>query len=213
MYYTPRLAGFQLGLGYTPDDKATASGGIEESGTGLNPDSTAGASEVVTIGVNYVNKFGGVDVALYGSYSDSNAEVSAVTVDDPNSWNVGAEFGYMGFSVGGSYLKIENTGTAKNQDRKEWTVGAAYTTGPWNLGVAYQNITVDPGAAFQALGVGDNEADYFSLGATYALGPGILLVGGVQWYNYDSGRIPATGIKTAADGQSTVLLLGTALSF
>lgn len=206
VYYSPRFAGFQVGLSYTPDNKA-AVGGVEESGNALNPDSNGGQSEVLTIGANYVQKFQSVDVALYGSYSTSDAEVAGST-GDPDSWNFGAQLGYMGFKVGGSYLKIDEFGGVSNQERREWELGASYGTGPWNFGVAYQNIEADAGL----VGFGDNEADYFSVGGTYALGPGILLVGGVQYYDYDSGR-NAAGAKTAADGTEYVVVLGTALSF
>lgn len=247
IYYSPRFAGFQVGLSYTPDNKATSggdptSGVAEESGVALNWDSStpttngSGPSEVFTIGVNYVNKFSNVDVALYGSYSDSDHEASGA--DDPKSWNLGGRLGYMGFSIGGSYLHIEHAGvlgTAQgiggapfanpgpvvatgisatgvfvlnDIDRDEWEVGASYTTGPWKFGIAYQNIEVDSGAP----DVDDNEAEYFSVGGTYALGPGILLVGGLQYYQHDAGTGPG-GAQTTADGDHYVLVLGTSLSF
>jgi predicted porin len=241
VYYSPRFAGFQVGLAYTPDNKA-AVGGVEESGAGINTDSStpttagAGPSEVFTIGANYVNKFSNVDVALYGSYTDSDHEASGA--DDPKSWNLGAEFGYMGFKIGGSYLHIEHAGVLgtvqgagaapfgavgpvaalgasatgvailNDIDRDEYSVGASYSTGPWTFGLAYQNIEVDSGAA----DVDDNEADYFSIAGTYALGPGILLVGGLQYYDHDAGTGPG-GAQTTADGTEYVLVLGTALSF
>jgi predicted porin len=227
VYYSPRFAGFQIGLGYTPDDKSAV--GADETGAGFNTDTDSGSvSEVVVVGVNYVNKFGGVDVALYGSYGEGDVESTAATAAalngiDPSTWALGATFGYMGFQVGGNYMRNnENFGvgtiTGAGIDRTEWELGASYSTGPWTFGLAYMNMETDGITGFS-----DDEHDYYSLGVRYAIGPGVTLIGGVQHHDIDASRNAAGVLRgaaaggsflpAAADGQATVFLLGTALSF
>jgi predicted porin len=223
-YYSPRFAGFQLGVAYTPDDKAAV--GADETGAGFNPDvNTGSVSEVVVVGVNYVNKFGGVDVALYGSYGEGDVEsttatAAAVSGIDPQTWAIGAQIGYMGFKVGANYTDYEDnfgtgTVTGANTDRYEFEIGATYSTGPWTIGATYWHLEQD---GLVTTTNSDAEGDYYSLGVRYAIGPGVTLIGGVQHYQTDAstnaaGVNVATGATGAADGDATVFLLGTALSF
>jgi hypothetical protein len=222
VYYSPRFAGFQVGFGYAPDDKASSAigGGADETGVGFNSDAdAAGVSEVWVIAANYVNKFGGVDVALYGSYGEGDDEAAA-SMADPQTWAVGGTLGYMGFKIGGNYRNDEDnfgvgTVTAAGLERDEYELGASYSTGPWTFGLAYWHTKQELGT-----GVSEQESDYYSLGIRYALGPGVTLNGGIQHYDTDAGTNAAgTKFTLAApgggglDGDATVFLLGTALSF
>lgn len=212
-YYTPRLAGFQLGVGYAPDDKNSgATIGVDESGGGFNSEADGGVSETWVLAANYVNNFGGFDVALYGSYGEGDAETPGLSVD-PSAWALGFTVGWMGFSVGANYLDQEDnfvTGAllpgGASGERSEWELGLSYATGPWTFGLAYWDVTQE------IAGLSDTEANYYSAGVRYAIGPGIQLVGGVQHYDNDSGS-NAAGVNAFLEGDATVFLLGTALSF
>lgn len=216
-YYTPRWAGLQIGAAYTPDDKLTVgltpdptAGPMEESGTALNADSNAGQSQVMTIAANYLRDIGPVGVAIFGSYTTADAE--PVAADDSSAWGGGIQLTYQGFGIGGSFLRQTNIGGVPSRDRDEFEVSGSYSTGRWEFGIAYQHLEQEQGAVLTLAGFDEDEGDYFSIGVTYELGPGILIAGGVQHYDYRSARAPG-GLPHTPDGEHTVLLLGTAVSF
>ena len=158
-------------------------------------------------------------------------------------WVVGLQFGFAGFTVGGSY-GYDNNGIGANyytgvdNDTRTYTAGIMYETGPWQVSVGWigtRNTNgngsaslVDlagqqPGlrcsalrptrhAAFGtntnpgALSFGQETADKFEVGANYALGPGIKVLGGVQYYNF-------AGPSNATAAQSWAVLLGMDLRF
>lgn len=219
VYYTPRMGGFQVGLGYMPENgAANARGAALQSKL-----ASAGASEIVDLGANYTGKFGGSSVKLYGNYFTSDSEktaIGAVAPQDKDGYSLGAHVGFSGFRVGGKYTKIEDTGAgaagllaagSPGTDRVNWRVGADYSTGPWGVGVTYQK-------ANQEILVGgvkstrDDETKYLSVAGTYNLGPGIQLYGGMQFWDFqDSANI--AGASPATEGDNTIGVFGTKLSF
>ncbi len=262
-YFTPRFYGLQIGAGYAP--KINASGsipGVNTAGVcGFN-DATAQINcptndfswqDFFDVGANYLNKFGDVTVAAFGAFMYANfvpgftANTSAaniVTGSNLTSWKqwvVGLQFGYAGFTVGGSY-GYDNNGLGANyytgvdNDTRTYTAGIMYETGPWqmsfgwigtrntngngslslvnitNTQVAVLGAAASSAAAFSnnpnigALQFGQESADKFEVGANYALGPGIKVLGGFQYYNF-------AGPSNAVAAQSWALLLGMDLRF
>lgn len=206
-YFTPRFAGFQLGLSYTPEncEERTAVAPVC-AGTyaGFPADNTAGEqAEIVEIAANYVGAFGGVDVAVYGGYAGASLEAPAAGAEDQDQWGIGMQFGFSGFTVGGSY-KEDNLGTSgSNTDRVDYALGVTYGTGPWTVGVAYAHAEVEAGAAG-----GEDETDGLQVGGTYALGPGILLSGGVTYWDVqDNLSAPAS------ENEGIEFIVGTVIEF
>jgi predicted porin len=72
---------------------------------------------------------------------------------------------------------------------------------PTSTGAAFGSNT-----NFGALSFGQETADKFEVGANYALGPGIKVLGGVQYYNF-------AGPSNAVAAQSWAILLGMDLRF
>ena len=206
-YFTPRLAGFQLGASYTPEmceerNPGSGVGTCTGSYFGFPSEQDAGQqSEVVEVGVNYVNKFGGVDVAVSGSWGEAELEVPAAGATDREEWSVGAQFGFAGFTLGGAYRDDNNGTNTANSDRIDYNLGLRYATGPWGVGIQYAHMENGAGAA------GDNEVDAFEVGGSYALGPGIVLNGGAQFWQHDFAN-PAT-----ADNDATIFFIGTHIGF
>src|SRR5690554_1232112 len=65
-YFTPRFAGFQLGLSFTPE---VSNNGPNPNGIGLAPAGAPGViEEVVEVALNYAGSFGGVDLGVDGFY-------------------------------------------------------------------------------------------------------------------------------------------------
>jgi hypothetical protein len=72
-YFTPRFAGFQLGASYVPD-------GSSETGSRGNsqyqaPNFESGTDRGWSVAVNYVNKFGAVDLAASAAYQQAETTV------------------------------------------------------------------------------------------------------------------------------------------
>lgn len=164
-YFTPRFQGLQIGVGYAPKLNAAAAGGQANTGPGVAaglcgynnatninncPSSDYAWQDLFDVGANYLNKFGGFTVALYGAfayasfvpgYSPFASSANMATGANLTSWKqwvVGAQFGYMGFTVGGA-VGYDNNGLGSNyytnvdNDTRFYTAGIMYETGPWQM--------------------------------------------------------------------------------
>ncbi len=196
-YFTPRFSGFQLGVSYTPEDNNNNGAGL---GGGLaTDDDEDDNSNYISLGANFVESFNGVDVAVSGGYERGDLEADADnTHDDREAWHVGLNIGFSGFTVGGSYGS-DNNGLAGSQDTSGWDIGATYSTGPWGVGVTYWHGEQELAAG------GDDEDDLIELGVNYALGPGITIVGALQYYDEDN--------NVATDTDGIAVSIGSKLSF
>lgn len=170
-YFTPRFAGLQIGVAYAP--KMIPQIGVGAGGLATGPGVTSGTcgfsgptnvfncptadyswQDEVSVGVNYLNQFGDVKLALFGAYyyasfvpGNTPYAPSANTVTGANlaawkQWVVGAQFGFSGFTLGGA-IGWDNNGLGGNyytrvdNDTRFYTVGAMYETGPWQLSAGW----------------------------------------------------------------------------
>lgn len=203
-YFTPRFAGFQLGLSYTPENCQEVGGTCGGTYSGFSADNNAGQqSEIVEIAANYSRSFGAVDVNVYGGYANGDLEVAAVGAEDQKQWGIGGQVGFAGFTLGGSYKEDNLATSGSNTDRTDYAVGLSYATGPWTVGAAYAYGEVEAGA-----GLGEDEVDGYQVGAQYALGPGITLTGGITYWDFQD-NLNAPG----AENQSTEFVIGTLIEF
>ena len=138
-YFTPRVYGLQLGVGYAP--KWNPSGNFPTSGPSANLNQTCGFNDATTangcptndysfqdmidVGVNYVNKFGDVSVAAYGAFLYSSFVpgfspfpaaanlISGQNLTSMKQWVVGLQLNYAGFTIGGN-VGYDNNGQGSN---------------------------------------------------------------------------------------------------
>ncbi|MDX5366194.1 MAG: porin [Alphaproteobacteria bacterium] len=166
-YFTPRFAGFQLGLSYTPE---TTFNGPNPNRLGVVTNNTS-IEDVVEVALNYAGSFGGVDVGVSGFYVSGDAP--APLASDPEEMGVGLNLGMAGFTLGGAWYQSEDlvvTSTAVptglGLESEVWTVGLSYATGPWTVGVAYlENENSVPGA--------NEDVTTWQAGGGYNLGSGV----------------------------------------
>ncbi len=196
-YYTPRFSGFQAGVSYLFDTTGSDRGQLLS-----RADNTSGEAENVIIGaLNYQGKFSNVGVEVGATGEWGNSEVS--TRNDLRTYQLGAKFDYMGFSLAGSYgnwgdsLQLKSTGS--DSATRFWTVGAAYETGPFGASVTYLDSRFDSGATH-------NDFSNLSFGVDYKLAAGLTPYAEVNVIQLDP-----TG--TANDNDATVVLVGTQLAF
>jgi hypothetical protein len=145
-------------------------------------------------------------------------------------FTIGGSVGYDNLGFGSNYY------TGVDNDNRKYSAGIMYETGPWQVSAGWAgtrnnngngslsllNITnqqvptlgapAGTSAAFGtnpnagALQFGMETADKFEVGANYALGPGIKLLGGVSYYNF-------SGPSNAVAAQSWVVFSGIDVRF
>jgi hypothetical protein len=165
-YYTPRFFGLQVGVGYAPKINLTSTLNVGPNSNtggvcGFNDATTANGcptndyswQDALSIGANYLNKFGDVAVAAYVGYSYMNFVPGLANLQGPanlitganlTSWKqfaAGLQFSVAGFTLGGSYI-WDNNGLGTNyytgvdNDTRAYSIGVMYETGPWQMSVA-----------------------------------------------------------------------------
>ncbi|MBT4489396.1 MAG: porin [Rhodospirillaceae bacterium] len=214
-YFTPRMAGFQLGASYTPENCEEANGG-NCTGTygGFQGDNTTGTqSEVIELGANYSGKIGGASIGISASWGEADVEgTSAANLaagnDDREEWSLGAKASMNGFSVGAAYYEDNNGTSVANSDDQSWTVGLRYATGPWGFGIQYANFENESGVTAAGVPNGNDELDAVEIGGSYDIGPGIKMLAGIQFVDLDD-----NANSGANENDATVVFFGTFLSF
>jgi outer membrane protein OmpU len=205
-YITPRFAGFQAGVSYIPEfqnggdnNSAIRRAGIFDVNS-TDSGQTRGIGNGWAGGLNFTETLGGVGVQASGGilWAETGLKAptaTATTADfftsnkDLLAYNAGAQFSFAGFSVGGGWLYVPQgprpttvSGTTVTNDRMNgmsWTVGGAYEFGPYKVGIDYMTGTNNKTA-----GGGKDRLDQGIVSGTYTLGPGIRLVGGVMYYDW-----------------------------
>ena len=172
-YFSPRFAGFQLGASYARDaNEDTSCQNDNDAGTscgGITPN----YHDIFDFGANYVNSFGNFDLAISGRYGFGDTDTNV----EPEVWAAGANVGFAGFTVGGSYAHSDDDIQVRNGDF--FDLGVAYETGPWGVSFTYSNGDLDSG----------DERDQYLAGASYKLGPGVTagVYGGYLDYDAPGG--------------------------
>jgi outer membrane protein OmpU len=180
-YFTPRFAGFQLGLSYTPD---VTYNGPNPNGLGVAA-SGATVNDVVEVALNYAGSFGSVDLGVDGFYVTGDAPTASTA--DPEEIGAGLNLGFGGFTLGGSWYQSEDLGVttlpvagAAGLEEEVWTAGLSYATGPWTVGVAYLTDEIStPGMSA--------EIETWQTGGGYNLGSGVDVGLDLQMSDVDYG--------------------------
>jgi hypothetical protein len=211
-YYTPKIAGFQGGISWTPN--LYAQGMTNSTSVGPLPTSPAGNS---TISNMYDNQVQGA-IAWSGSYDKANIKVSGLATEAQSNDDVffagavtnhalatdyltlglGAQVNYAGFTLGGSYSNGGHYDAAKGEDKPQdmWTAGLKYDMDKASfaingeLGEGY-DIAWGTGAGVAKSGDSASNPDYIrqydalGFGATYTWFPGLVSGVDVVFFNQD----------------------------
>jgi hypothetical protein len=222
-YYTPRFFGLQFGVSYTPQFTANVIGFQPANaaatcgflgGAGNAPLCAAGQNNYVngiSLAVNYVNKFGdfGVAVSLGWDHAAHDAGIlTSGSQADYNAFAGGVQLSFAGFTLGGSF-GWDNNGLIGGNENVFWSAGIMYETGPWAASFTYfggSRREAHPALVGTGGAVGTDGLHLFMLGGTYAIGPGIKLIGG---FYYEA----ASGQNQSERTDSWQFLIGTELRF
>jgi len=189
-YFTPRIAGIQVGASYARDPNRSNNDSL------VDVDAPGQLHDIFGVGGNYVNSFGGFDVALSAGYSQG--AIAGTGLNTTEAYAFGANFGFGGFTIGGSWGEGNDVGGTGASDGRTFDVGVSYETGPWGVSFTYLHSE-------QANGAADEEFDEFMLGAAYALADGLDLNAWALYRDFDDdiaggngdidGFVIGTGIK------------------
>jgi outer membrane protein OmpU len=176
-YFTPRVAGFQLGASFTPDYEDN---GGEDRFQGEDLEGENGVSP----GINWVGVLGPLDltisaVGLFGkceSNCDNGTDDGEGFQDEQKSWAVGALLGFGEFTFGAGYNRQDDF-APETQDNDIVSFGLMY---------GFEEADVSFGYTFN--GFGDQALDdshLFVLSGNIGLLPGVTLLADVAYNTND----------------------------
>ncbi|SOD95065.1 porin [Caenispirillum bisanense] len=192
-YISPSLAGFSVGLTWTPTP-----------GGALQANQETASHDQIEAAIAYNGEFSGVGIGADVAYIHTNS-ADVANLDDQTAWRAGLIVSYAGFEVGGSYLGLYDRGGLKDLDANAWNAGIGYKTGPFGVSLVYLQSDVELSATV------DNDAEYrqWSLHGTYDMGPGVTLAAALF---HATGELDfAAGNDVDADGTGGIV--GLQLSF
>jgi len=163
-YFTPRFAGFQVGVSYIPSADEDVNN--QRALSGGNAD-----HEGWSLGLNFNKKFGSVGVGIAAGYNWMDE--STAGQEDPKVWGVGGRVDFAGFRIAVSWVdrddqKTAGVTSAAGQETLE--AGIRYTFGP--NAVSLVHLSAETTASSNATGDGD-EAKVTWLAYRRTLGPGV----------------------------------------
>ena len=183
-------------MSLTPEGGSDA----DDAANGDRADADAGEqSEVFGIGANWTGDFSGTSVSVGAGYTGASVEAGGDAYDDREEWIIGLRATMDAISVGGNY-SADNNGKSGSNGRTTWVLGATYGMGPMTYGVTYANTSREQGA-----GNIDLDSDTISFNATYALGAGLSVTAGIQFWDIEDADVGAN--------EATVALIGTSVRF
>jgi predicted porin len=192
-YFTPRFAGFQVGVSYARD-------GLQDTNVQVNTDETL--HDIFDVGANYVQSFGDFNVAVSGRWG-----TAAAPGPNPDIWSAGLNLGFAGFTVGGSYAEQNDAGSA---DGKSYDAGISYETGPWGFSVTWFHGENEASQAFES---GDEELDQYLVGVNYKLAKGVSLGAFGAYLDFDDASDDGSGESTDGSIDGWVIGTGIKVSF
>jgi hypothetical protein len=158
-YFTPRVAGFQAIVSYTPDSSDTTTSDFDDQEVG-------GLHNGFSMAVKYSGKFSGASVNLSGGYTTVERTDATTTDNEASGYAVRGSIGYGAFTVTGAYAREDISDTDEF-----WGISGLYTMGKHKFSLAYGIGTeTNPGQ-----NIGDNENEVVTLGWERNLGKGATI--------------------------------------
>lgn len=207
-YFTPRVAGFQLGGSLTPD-----SGQVSGGSATADSDSDGNFEKIFAIAANYKGAFDDISitVSLGGEFGDSETATGAATEGDIETIAVGVNVMFAGFGLGASYVDFAEKGISQatralgGDAGGYYALGASYQTGPWGVSLGWfeSSLTNPAGSG------GDTDINIISFDAAYDVTPGWELMASLHFA--EANNINASAGEVNNDG--TVFVISNEFKF
>jgi hypothetical protein len=164
-YVAPSFYGLTVGATYVPNSTEDVRGN-----TRLNAANNV-AGEIYGVGALYAKTFGGVDLKVSGGWVTYDAEAGITQRAKVNEYSAGTQVGYAGFTVGGSYRRVNSNdilsgGTAA--PGYGWDAGVQYASGPYAVSFIYVEQKAQSGQT-----TGDDTFKVYQVSGKYSLGAGV----------------------------------------
>jgi outer membrane protein OmpU len=184
-YFTPRVAGFQLGASYTPDFPTGDSSGVDADGFGNG----------IGGGANWSGSFAGLDLIIdaVGHFAEQE-DPALAGAGDIEDWAVGLNTEFAGLALGGAVGQKMDFAEANFAN-----AGIGFGFGPVNTSVNYNFLEPDEG---------DNQ-HFVDVGADVGILPGVVLKADVAWNSND----PGTGPDDTGEDDSLAGLVGVQINY
>jgi len=211
-YMTPKFGmdghKVQAGVSYAPNDYEPG-----QAVTGVT--GGTGYKNEVKVGAQYEGSFMNKVSALVGATlqtadADNGATLTGLAKKDYTAWDVGAQLGYAGFTVGGNYAGGGRYGTVDGQNNGQhaWTIGAGYKfdrasfAGSYLSGRGYNNNAgTRTSAAFVNTDTNYSRLTAWGLGAGYSLFDGMTTSVDTLFFKQEA----PTGGLSADEGHVVIL--------
>lgn len=200
-YVTPSFGGFSAGVSFAPD------GGDNQQANFVDN----GVANSIEVAARYNAQFSGVGVNVGVGYFNADANQAGTTssaagLEDHESYQIGAQVDFAGFSLVGSWFDSDDSGApvgdANFDAGSGWTVGAAYSFGPTGISASYQQTESNPAGAINEI-----ESSIVHAGINYQVAEG--LSARINGYYIDT----EDELAGTVDGDSTVIIIGTRVQF
>jgi len=175
---SPKMSGFQVGGSYVPDT-TKGGGGNTMPVTGGN----SSVGDQADVGINYKGKMGANAIAASVTYWSKDAGTAST-----NNFALGASTTMGAFTVGAGYkderaagddkngISMKTLGGDANLTAKTYNIGVQWTQGKATLSANWFQVEMPLSDSV----TGNDELSKFTLGAKYAMGPGVDFLAGVQ---------------------------------
>lgn len=185
-YFTPRVAGFQLGASFAADTGDNETDSDDDAGD---------FDDFFEVGANYTRSFGGADVTIAASTAQGKAERGLEDADDDGEvddiiqgdladredYSIGVGANFQGFGAGVGYTIKEDA-----DEGDGFTIGATYGFGPANVSAGYSQANPDTNIDSKVL----------AFAADYKLFPGVKMKGDIAFNDTDGSDKTTAGVVT-----------------
>jgi outer membrane protein OmpU len=199
IYYTPRIAGFQVGASWTPD----SGDGVDDERTG---NKTGDLENVAQGGINWVGDFGAVNAGLYGigTWADKERGFEPGSGEgEATAFGGGGLIGFGGLQAAASY---GHTDFDQGNEIDFVLLGIAYGFGPANVSFNWEHDWID-GQPFAGSDADINDNDTYVLSADVGVLPGVVLKGDVSYTSDDPFTDNGVGNDAGDDSWAGVLAI------
>mgnify|MGYP003980639047 FL=1 len=196
-YYTPRMSGFQLGVGWMPDSDQNDAGHTSAG------DLSDTFEDTLSIGANYTTDMDGTSIAVSAGYTSSDVQNAgnASSSVEVETHQVGVQVGMGGFTFGASYMEqIDDTNARTGGDTENILLGVTYATGPHTIGLSGIWSEAEETTAIAA----DTEGQAIMIAHDYSLGGGVSLSSSVTFIDIDD---EVAGAANDSDGLVGMVML------
>jgi predicted porin len=183
IYFSPNFGGFSFGLSFAPDDSQDTRNTTADAGTRF--ENNGGNSEVVSIAANFNRDFSGVTLNVGGGALWSLDREAAPGVDEVQDYQAYASVAFAGFTVGGATEWRYNI-AGDESDHQVYGLGVTYNWDAWTVGVGWTHGEYELAQPTTRTSDAENNMEVISLTAAYALGPGILVDGVVEYVDSET---------------------------